>query len=111
MARAARRRHASAGEEPLCDPVLERVRGYDGEPPLVLQETLRGGKAVGELGQLLVEKEPERLEGSCRRVLGLVAFAAENLGDEFGKLAGRGDRPLCAPRHDGLGDGAGPTLL
>src|SRR5262245_56306236 len=94
VARAARRRHAAAGEEPLGDPVLERVESDDGEPPLVLQETLGGGKAMCELGQLLVEKKPERLEGAGRGVLGLVTFAAKNLGNEIGKLAGRSDRLL-----------------
>ena len=68
-------------------------------------------EALGQLVELRVEIEAERLKGAGGGVLGLVALAAENAGDDVGKLAGPCDRRLGAARHDGLGDGARPPLL
>ena len=98
MARRLGGRGAAAGKKPLGDAVLERMEGDDDEPASGLEQALGGGQASGELAKLIVEIEPERLEGARRRVLGLVALAAEHAGDDVGELAGRGDRRF-SPRR------------
>src|SRR6185437_1164467 len=87
------------------------MEGDDDEPAAGLEQALGGGKAFGELAELIVEIEPERLERSRRRVLGLIAFPAEHAHDDLGELAGRGDGLLAAAGDDGFGDRAGPPLL
>ena len=59
MARGTRRRRTPAGEEPLGNPVLERMKGDDGKPAACFQQTLGGGEAAGELVKLLVDGLPD----------------------------------------------------
>ncbi len=79
--------------------------------PLGLSRCSAALRPTGELEQLLIEIEAERLEGPRRRVLGLIVPAAKHAGDDVGKLAGPGDGGFCPARHDGADDGAGALLL
>src|SRR4029077_17852591 len=111
MAGGAGGRRASRHEKALGDAVLERMEGDDSEPALWLQQMLGGAQAAGGIEQLLIKIEAERLEGACRRVLGLVVPAAAHAGDDVGKLPGPGNRRLGPARQNSAGDRAGALLL
>src|SRR5688572_5991088 len=58
----------AVGEEALDAPVLQRVEG-DGRQAAVLAQDLPGERQRGvELGELLVDGDPDRLEGALGRV-------------------------------------------
>src|SRR6266508_1058410 len=92
MPRAARRRCAPAGEEPLGDAILERMEGDDHEPASRLEQPLGGRKTSGELVELFVEIKAERLEGPGRWMFHLIALAADHARHDVGKLARGQDR-------------------
>ena len=88
-----RRADAAAGavdEEALHHPVLERVEGDRGHAAARAQQRPRGGQRALERLQLVVDRDPDRLEHASRRVPG-------------GELRRRGDRAL--DRVDQLGRG------
>ena len=88
MARGPWRGSAPAGEEPLGDAILQRMKGDDDQPASRLEQALGGCEPVRELAELIVEIEPERLEGPRRRVLGLVALPAKYARHDLGELPG-----------------------
>ena len=64
----ARRRAGAELQEALDDAVLERVEGDDREPAAGRERRLGGGEAARELAELVVDRDPERLEAARRRV-------------------------------------------
>src|SRR4029079_7715364 len=55
-------------EEPLHDPVLERVEGDDGEAAAGLQHLERRWQGVRERVELVVDRDPQSLEDPLRRM-------------------------------------------
>src|SRR6266542_6973668 len=56
------------GNEPLDDPVLERVVGDDDEAPAGSQQVHRAGETALDRFELAVDRDPERLEDARRRM-------------------------------------------
>ena len=108
VARAGRRSSAAFAEEALHDPVLEAVKGDDGEPAAGLQRALGGGQPLLELVELGVQMDADRLEGAGRRIALLARAEAGGAADDRGQLGGALDR---TGGDDGAGDRAGARLL
>ena len=99
---------ASLHQEVLDDAILERVKGDDDQPPGGLEYALGGGEAARQFGKLVVDENPQRLEGPRRRMDH--AFArAHHACDDVGERARRADRPLVARLGDRARDG--PRLV
>src|SRR5436190_23498757 len=108
MARSRGQRTAAGFKEALHDPVLERVEGDDREPPAGREHLLRRSEAAFELAELVVDVDPDRLEGAGRRILLHSRMVAERLAHDFGQLP----RALDGPGGDDRPrDPARPRLL
>ena len=84
VAAAARRGAGAELEEALDDAVLERVEGHDREPAAGRERRLGGGEAAGELAELVVDRDAQRLEAAGR-------------GDAAGRASCRGSRRSIRP--------------
>jgi hypothetical protein len=84
------------------------VEGDDGEPAAGLQDLLGRLEAALQFLELLVEMDPDRLEGARGRILLLAGMMAGRLADDVGELAGALDR---TGGDDGTCDAAGLGLL
>ncbi len=106
MARAARLA-APLLQEAFHDAVLQRMEGDDDEPAALAQHRLRGCKRLGELVQLAVDEDAERLKGARRRMDARCADRPGRRRDDLGQLSGALDGRLGALPLDGAGDAAG----
>ena len=59
---------AALGEKRLDDAVLERMERHDHQPAAGLEHALGRGRAGGELAQLVVDEDAQRLERAGRRM-------------------------------------------
>src|SRR5262245_16652842 len=99
-------------EEALDDPVLERVERDDGNAPAWPQHLERGRKRLLELAQLVVDGDPERLEGALRRMAVPEPGRRRDRGaDDVDEVAGALDRLLAASPADRTRDLLRVTLL
>src|SRR5919198_1507150 len=99
-------------EEPLHDPVLERVEADHGEAP-ARPEQLQGGRQCGfQRAELIVHGDPQRLEDTFG---GMAVAETRGRGDRsldrLHELAGALKRPLAAATADRAGDLARVALL
>ena len=101
---------ASLGQEGLDDAVLERMEGHDDEPAAGLQDSFGGGERRHQLGQLLVDENPQRLERPRRR-MDLVRLGTDHAADDIRQRLGGDDRRLLAGGDDGARDAARMALL
>ena len=94
------------GEEPLDDAVLERVVGQDDDPSARTQQVHGGGEALLERVELLVDRDPQRLEDARGRVdpAADARVGGRDALDERRQLLGGLDRGRLAGGDDGLGD-------
>ena len=111
MARAARRRAGAGDEVILDDAVFQRMEGHHHQPAARPQQALGGGEGAGQLDQLVVDEDAQRLEGAGRRVHPRPRRAADDAGDEVGEVERRLERLLLAPLADRPGDDARAALL
>ena len=98
-------------EEALDDAVLERVEGDDGEPAARRERTLGGGEAAGELAELVVDRDAQRLEAAGRGVRLAGLRARQQALDQAGELQRGGEGRAPPVGDDGAGDAAGRALL
>ena len=81
----------AVGEEALDAPVLERVEGDRGEPAAGAQQLPRQRQRGVELVELVVDRDPDRLEGALGRVpAGEARGRGDRGGDRVDELEGRG---------------------
>src|SRR6476646_5973097 len=86
VARAVRLRLRAVLEELLDQPILQRVEGDDEEAPAGREHALGGGEGLGQLTQLVVDVDAQRLERARRRVPAADLLATQYARDEAGKL-------------------------
>ena len=67
----------AVGDEALDDAVLERMEGDDGQPAAGLQRPLGGKQRAGELAELVIDEDAQRLEDAGRRVDLVLRIAAD----------------------------------
>src|SRR6478735_3794061 len=88
-------------EEALDDSVLERVERDHGEATARTQHLERRGKRLFELAELVVDCDPERLEGALRRMTVPEPCGRGDRGaDDVDEVAGALDRLLAAAPSD-----------
>src|ERR671919_612602 len=97
-------------EERLDLPVLERVVGDRHQPTTGGEELDRPGKGGGQLLELPVDLDPDRLEGPAGRMRS-PATAGHGGRDHRGQLAGRPEESSVAGPDDRPGDPTGEPLL
>ena len=76
------------------------------QPPARPKHALGGGERIGQLVQLAIDEDAQRLKGARRRMDGLVAPAADGAGDDIGEFERAGERFLRPRPVDGRGDQA-----
>ena len=101
----------AVGDEALDDAVLERMEGDDGEPAAGLQRPLGGKQRAGELAELVIDEDAQRLEDAGGRVDLVLRIAADMRLDGVGKVERALERALLAPPLDHARDAAGMPLL
>ena len=67
------RRAAALGEEGFDDAVLERMEGNHDQASGGFEHPLGRGEAARQFAELIVDENPQRLEGARRRMNGAVA--------------------------------------
>ena len=117
MARAARLGHRPLAQEVLEQAVLQRMEGDDHQTAARRQHALGGGQPAGQLAQLVVDVDAQRLEGArCRMPAGDL-LAAQHARRQRGQIAGASRtaprpaaarwpgrcRASCAPRPGDTG--------
>jgi hypothetical protein len=110
MARAAGGAAGADGEELLHDPVLERMKRHDREPPAGAQHALGGVERAHELAELVVDGDAQALEHAGRGV-DAAGLGPDEAGDELGELARRLDAALAAALDHGAGHRPRAALL
>ena len=101
----------AVGDEALDDAVLERMEGDDGEPAAWLQHALGGEQCAGELAELVIDEDAQRLEDAGGRMDLVLRVAADMRLDRIGKVERALERALLAPPLDHPRDAAGMPLL
>ena len=101
----------AVGDEALDDAVLERMEGDDGEPAARLQRPLGGKQRTGELAELIIDEDAQRLEDAGGRVDLVLRIAADMRLDGIGKVERALERALLAPPLDHPRDAARMPLL
>ena len=72
----------------LHHPVLQGVIGQDRDPATDCQGSRGGGQEASQHGQLVVDRDPERLEGAFRRVSrSLPGSGGNSAGDDLDELS------------------------
>src|SRR2546423_73890 len=66
----------------LAQPILQRVEGDDEEAPAGREHALGGGEGLGQLTQLVVDVDAQRLERARRRVPAADLLATQYARDE-----------------------------
>ena len=99
-------------EAMLDDAVLERVERDHRDPAADLAHLERGLETVLELGQLVVDRDPEGLEDALRR-MSLAEARGRRDGATYGvdEIERPQERPLGTPSHDRAGDRPREPLL
>src|SRR6185312_16746394 len=88
-------------EETLDDPVLQRVEADHREPAARIQEVDRGRQRILERRQLVVHRDPERLEDPLRRMTVAESRRAGNRGlDRVDQLTRALERLVAPPADD-----------
>src|SRR5439155_20729587 len=99
-------------QEAVDDPVLERVERDHGEATAWPQHLERGGERSLERAQLVVDRDPERLEDPlCRVTFTEPHGRGYRTLDRVHELAGPFERLLFPPPHDCAGDLLREALL
>ncbi len=101
MARSARRPRRSLGHEALDDAVLQRMEGDDHQAAARGEHPLGRRQRLGQLVELAIDEDAERLKGSRRRMDFTGPAPADRAGNDVGKLDRPGDRPLRPRPGDG----------
>ena len=92
------------------NPVFERVKRDDRDPATGLEAANRRFEKALELPELVVDRDPQCLEGAGRRVDASFA-AAHHILDQTAELSGRTQRMSFATFDDRTGNRSGPTFL
>ena len=105
-----RRCGAAATQELLHLPIFERVERDNNKSAAGRQYLLGGGEPACDLAKLVIDRDPQPLEGTGRRVLSWLGSGdrgAYDLG-EFGRAEDRPPLPRC---DDRAGDAARKSLF
>ena len=97
-------------ERPLHDPVLQGVVGEHDHAATGAEESDRPRQGGGELLELPVDRDPERLERPTRGV-GAPRTSSHGAHDDVGELVGGVDRRALPRPDDRAGDPPGAALL
>ena len=110
-------RRAGAAFRPVCvgafhQPVLQRVKGNDRQPPPGIQRVQRCRQHPFHLAQFIVNRDADRLEGSlCGVLLFPPRFCRHRPPDQLRQLSRGLDGGLSPPPCDGGGDRTRIALL
>src|SRR6202012_3349895 len=94
MARTGGGSAGALAQEQLDGAVFERMERDDREAAAGLEQPVGGGEAAGQLAQLVIHIDAQRLEGPGRRV-DAVAAAGDDRADDAGERRGALDRRLA----------------
>src|SRR5262245_36119285 len=93
------------------DPIFERVKRDDHQPPALFERVNRVGDESIQSFKLPVDRYAQRLEGLRRRMDAPVAFWMNRLDNQIGELLGRGDgRRLPLPDNPTSDASRGPLF-
>ena len=87
------------------------MKRHDGKATAGLEQPLGCAKAAHELGELVVDRDAQRLEGPRRGMGQFATPRRRDARDEAGELEGGSERLCLAVGDDGARDSAGGALL
>src|SRR5262249_24661652 len=103
-------RPTALDQEGFCETILERMERHDHQSTAGLEQVLGGGQAGGELSQLLIDEDAQRLERPSRRMDRAWA-RMHDPGDDVGERTRRVDRRVATRGDDRAGNAARTALF